>query len=108
MSDRAGKEQDRGPPRWLRKRRAKRLSPHGLPKGWRWLRQGEWAQIGDVCCDPRIMPVTLTEGGWQMMDVSHPVRTRRPAPKNIERMKPVVHLTGEQLNARSGSDILPR
>lgn len=102
------KEESGSRPKWLHNRRAKGLLPHRLPKGWRWLRVGEWAQIGDVCCDPRIMPVKLTDGGWQMHETSHPVRTRRPLPKNAERMKKIVLLTGEQLNSRGGSDTLPR
>jgi hypothetical protein len=51
--------------------------PHRLPKGWRWLKKGEHTQDGDVCCDPRIEPVTIDQSpGWVMTKDGHPVRRR--------------------------------
>lgn len=66
-------------PHWLKDRKTKKrpFPPHKLKRGWRWLRVGEWAEIGDFCCDPRIMPVKLTDGGWCMTKQHHPVQTSR-------------------------------
>jgi hypothetical protein len=57
-------------------------TPHRLPKGWRWLLQGEWARVGDYCCDPRIQAVKITDGtygqgrAWKMTPSCHPVRRK--------------------------------
>lgn len=52
-----------------------------LPKGWRWLGVGEWAEYGDFCHDPRCPePTKVIAGGWLMTDQNHPVRTQRPKP----------------------------
>lgn len=57
-------------------------TPHKLPKGWRWLKEGEWARIGDYCCDRRVQAVKITVGGagqgraWKMTPRHHPVRRK--------------------------------
>ncbi len=59
----------------LKKRKSRK--PHRLPKGWRWLRMGEFVREGDYCCDPRIMPVEIeVSHAWQMSEGCHPVRRK--------------------------------
>lgn len=59
----------------LRERRKKAAT--ALPKGWRWLRLGEWVRIGDYCCDPRTKPVrVIVPRAWQMAPACHPVRRK--------------------------------
>ena len=48
-----------------------------LPKGWRWLRLGEWVREGDYCCDPRTKPVRIiVNRAWKMTPRNHPVRRK--------------------------------
>ena len=50
---------------------------HRLPKGWRWLKIGEWVSVGDLVCDSRLPPVeVIYPGGWKMDAQCHPVRRR--------------------------------
>lgn len=48
--------------------------PHGLPRRWRWLQQGEWIRVDDVACDPRIAPVRVVLGGGRFIEGMHPIR----------------------------------
>lgn len=68
-------ENDAAPPEWLKPRKSRR--PHRLPKGWRWLRIGEWIRVGDYCCDARIQPVQIiVNRAWKMTKDHHPVRRK--------------------------------
>lgn len=52
----------------------KNRGPHPLKKGWRWLAVGEWVEVGDLCCDPRIMPIRIQlSHAWKMTPTHHPV-----------------------------------
>lgn len=64
------------PPLRLRPRRSKKTPPppHRLRRGWRWLSVGEYAMPGDLCCDPRVMPVEIVVG-WRQSSTHHPVMT---------------------------------
>jgi hypothetical protein len=44
-----------------------------LPRGWRWLKVGEYAEPGDILCDPRAMPAKIMSG-FPMTAQMHPVR----------------------------------
>lgn len=47
---------------------------HRCRKGWRWLTIGEWVEIGDLCCDPRMLPVRIeVEHAWKITQTCHPV-----------------------------------
>lgn len=63
------------PPKVLARRTKKRpFPPHRLRKGWRWLTIGEWTRPGDLCCDPRVMPVRI-EYPFRIVHGCHPVQT---------------------------------
>lgn len=64
------------PPMVLKQRRTKKrpFPPHRLRKGWRWRTSGEMTAMGDLCCDPRIMPVKIVRE-WRMTKGCHPVQT---------------------------------
>ena len=63
------------PPMKLRPRKSRK--PHRCPKGWRWLTMGEWVEVGDYCCDPRIQSVRIeVRHAWKMVEGCHPVRRK--------------------------------
>lgn len=47
-----------------------------LPKGWRWLKVGEYIEYGDVACDTRIPPVKRIVGGEYFNKMHHPIRRK--------------------------------
>lgn len=55
----------------------KSQSPHRLPAGWRWLKDGEWVKSGDKHCDPQLQPIEIVvDRAWKMDAGCHPVRRK--------------------------------
>jgi hypothetical protein len=49
---------------------------HYLPRGWRWLKVGEWVKAGDVGCDPRIAKVAILKSWGYLTPTHHPVQRK--------------------------------
>jgi hypothetical protein len=50
-----------------------------LPKGWRWLKVDEVAEVGDLLCDTRVKKPIRIGTSFTVTDVTHPIRTKRKA-----------------------------